>query len=512
MSDRLARNAFYLTLSSIGQRVVSFVYFLLLARVLQPERIGRYWIALALVGAFHFVADLGTPSFIVREIAKDPAQALPLARRTLALKLPATLVALAAANAAAWLLGYEAAARWLVLLAGIALFIDSLNALFYAVLRGLHLLVHQSIGAFTGQLLVLTAGGLVLAFHPSLTLLVLVLPLGSLVNLAISAGQVGRRLGWKALVPSWTLSGLVQIFALSLPFFLGITFSGVSETLDVQLIKIFWGNAVVGVFSVATRFTFAFQFLPLSFTTALVPGMSALVGRRDQAGLATLFENAVRYLLLLAVPLALGIGLVAPDAVRLVGASYDAAVPVLSLLPLVLIPIFLSFATGALLNATGRQYTQTALVGVTLLASLLLELWLVPAKGMTGAAIGSIVSMSLLAFGGFLFVPHVIPDYRLRRVARLALPIVASGLAMLLAGHGLRSALARTSSSPVLRVAVVVAGSALAYAAVLLVTRGLHADDLRMLLRLARGGSRGREPTDAISTPRGDADIALENR
>ncbi len=505
MSDRLARNALYLTAASVGQKILSFVYFLLLARVLQPEKTGQYSIALALVTTFYVVSDLGIPSVIIREVARAPGQALPLVRRALAFKIPTTLLALLLANLTAWLLGYESAARWLVLFSGGTLALDSFSVFFYGVLRGKHVLAYESVGMFVGQAITLAFGAAVLFVHPSLPLLIVILILGSLFNFLFSAGQAIRRLGWAAARPAWSMAGFRQIFGLSLPFFLAAAFVKLFSTLDVQFLKFFWGNAAVGVYSVAYKFTYAFQFLPLAFVAALYPGMSALVGERDQAGLTDLFEQAVRYMLLLSVPLAFGLAFIAQEAVRLVGASYAAAVPVLSFLPFVLIPSFLDFPVGSLLNAAGRQNAQTALFGATLGVNFLLDLWLVPAYGMVGAAAGSIASVTLLALGGFLYVPRVIRGYRLRRLWRLALPVVAAGVAMRLAAHGLRVGLPSVLPSPHPALAVIVAGSVLVYVAALFATRALRRRDVAALARLVRRAPRAAEPAEVVEKWSGDA-------
>jgi len=117
---------------------------------------------------------------------------------------------------------------------------------------------------------------------------------------------------------------------------------------------------------------------------------------------------------------------------------------------------------------------------------------------MTGAGIGSIVSITLLVTGGFLYVPRVISGYRLRRVLWLALPIVVSGLAMRLAAHGLRVGLASAALSSRVALLVIVAASAAVYAAGLFLTRAVRPDDVRALARLLRRNPRVAEPEESV--------------
>jgi O-antigen/teichoic acid export membrane protein len=64
---------------------------------------------------------------------------------------------------------------------------------------------------------------------------------------------------------------------------------------------------------------------------------------------------------------------------------------------------FLSFITGALLNATNRQKTQTSLLAACLVVNIIINLFLIPRWGIIGAATSALASNTLLCFGGFYF-------------------------------------------------------------------------------------------------------------
>lgn len=480
MSDRLAKNALYLTIASVGQKLLSFGYFLVIARFLQPERTGVYAVALSLVTIFAVVADFGTPSIVIREVARRPEEALPLVRRALAVKIPMTALAIVLAVFASYLLGYAPAERNLIIFAAGVLACDSISVFFYGVLRGLHRLEYEAVGMMMGQLITLVVGLIALAVHPTLPMLILALTVGSLSNAVLSSIQVVRRLGWKALMPAWTTEGIRAVLKEAWPFFLAAAFVKVYSSLDLQFLKWFFGNTVAGLYSVAYKFTFAFQFLPLAFVAALYPGMSALVGKKDNEGLGRLFESATRYLLLLAVPLAFGLSLVAEGMVALLGSEYAAAVPVLRVMPFVLLPSFLDFPIGSLLNAAGRQRTKTMIFGVTLVLNFLLDLLLVPKFGMYGAIAGSFVSLCFLVAIGMYFVPSVIPGFRYARVWRVTWPILLSGLFMAVVGWLTNPLLARVH--PILALIVTVLVSVVAYLAALWVSGAVRPGEIRQTI------------------------------
>lgn len=497
MSDRLVKNALFLTLASVGQKLLSFVYFLLLARFLQPEKTGLYALALTLVTTCAVIADFGIPAVVIRDVAKHPDQAKATVRRAIATKLPFTLLSVAVAFIASSALGYEADARQLVMLAAGIMVADSLSILSYGVLRGLHVLAYEAIGMFVSQVVTLAVGLLALQFSPTLPMLVFALTAGSFFNALLAASRVAARLGWGALVPDFHWEGIRVILAAAFPFFLAAAFVRVYSTLDIQFLKVFLGNAAVGIYSVAYKFTYAFQFLPLAFVAALYPSMSAAVGRKDTQELGRLFDRALRYMLLLSVPLAFGLSAVAGRVVHLVDASYAAAAPILAVLAFALIPSFLDFPIGSLLNASGQQGTKTALFGATLVVNVLLNFSLVPAYGMMGAATASALSLVFLVAAGMWFVPALVPGYTLGRAARLAAPILLSGALV----YPIARAVARWSyPSDVITLGTAVVISSAAYLTLLFLTRAVSAADLAMLRNLFR-----RSPVPYVENPPVDA-------
>ena len=185
--------------------------------------------------------------------------------------------------------------------------------------------------------------------------------------------MVVRRFGKQCLVPSLNRQQTIQLLKIAFPFALAAIFVKVYSYVDSIFISKIIGTTAVGIYSLAYKFTYAFQFLPLAFTAALYPGLSSLVGK-DEKALAKLFEKGMWYVLLLAVPITFGIWAIANDAVLLAGEGYRDAGPVLSLLIFVLIPIFLDFPVGSLLNAANKQIIKTTIMGITMVINVLLNL------------------------------------------------------------------------------------------------------------------------------------------
>ena len=472
MSVSVAKNTFYLTAATIGQKILAFLYFLFVTRVFLKEGTGAYFLALAITTIFSVVADFGITSVIIREVAKAPEKALILVRRALGLKLPIVILSVVGAIVTARLLNYDSEIRLLILLACAVMVEDAISLLYFGVLRGLHILKYESFGMIIGELITVAVGGLSLVFCPYLFFLVLALVVGSFFNAIFSASLVVKKLGWRAIVTSPEDSG--QLLKVSLPFALAGGFSKLYSYIDSILLSFFISTGAVGLYAVAYKMTYAFQFLPLAFVAALYPGMSSLVGK-DQKRLAEIFEKSFWYLLLIGSPIIFGIFAVAPDIVNLTRKEYLEAVPVLRILIFVLLPLFLDFPIGSLLNAAGRQTTKMVIMGLTAAINAVANLIFIPRWGIGGAAVAAEISFWFMFLAGLYFVPKIVPEIFWKKVIWLAAKIIFSGGLMAVITMLLR---------PYLGFIPVVLVGGVVYTILIFATRSLNVNQVKESLHL----------------------------
>ncbi|MBI4256564.1 flippase [Candidatus Uhrbacteria bacterium] len=431
MTQRVARNALYLTIASVGQKIIAFVYFLFLARVMMPDMTGQYFLALSITTIYSVVAEFGITSVTIREIAKDPTQARQLISHALALKLPLIILAVSGSVATGWLLGYDHSVQVLIAMSCVVLVLDALQVFFYGVLRGFQALQFEAAGIFSGMLTTALVGSLVLALAPSLPLLVVALMGGSFINLLVASFCVARRLGWSTLIPHWSSQDARLILKMAFPFALAAIFVKIYSYVDSIFISKILDTTAVGVYAIAYKFTYAFQFLPLAFIAALYPGMSAVAGK-DPASLKQIFLRSMWYMALISSPIVFGLYAVAPEAILLAGKEYTQATIVLQTLIFVLIPIFLDFPIGSLLNACGKQSTKTVIMGVTMIINIVLNAILIPQVGILGAAYAALASFVFMFVAGLFYIPSVIPSFSFRQLVRTILPIYLVGVIMLI--------------------------------------------------------------------------------
>jgi O-antigen/teichoic acid export membrane protein len=172
---------------------------------------------------------------------------------------------------------------------------------------------------------------------------------------------------------------------------------------DSQVLNAVHGAVAVGQYAVAYKLTYALQFMPMVFVAALYPGLSH-AAEHDKGAIPGIMKGSQRLMLIAAVPMTALLSALSGRLIYLLyGAKYAGSIPTLLVLPWVLIPIFLDFPIGSLLNSTRRAHLKTAAMGIAMVINVILNFILVPPYGPVGAAWAGVVSFWALFFVGWWF-------------------------------------------------------------------------------------------------------------
>ncbi len=395
-----------MTLASIGQKVVAFFYFTLIARMVGAEDLGKYFFSLSFVAIFVIFIDLGVTNVLIREGAKMREKIQAYFSTIVSTKLVlATLVYIAVVITIKGL-GYPDQTRQLVYLAGITMIFDSFHITMYGILRALGDLRFEAVGIVCSQILTLIMGISFLLFKLPLIYLILAFTIPSVLNACFVCWILYKKY-YIRFVPQWNKKIFVYLFRIAVPFALAGIFARVYSYIDSMLLSRILGDIAVGLYAIPYKIAFAFQFIPIALIATVYPRFSAYFVQ-DNKKLARTFEYTITYLLLIAFPIAVGIGILSSDIILLLYTSeYAGAVVPLQVLISSIIFSFISFPIGALLNACNRQTTQTKIVGSVLLINIVFNIILIPKIGVTGAAISALIGNVLLSSIGFVFVARI---------------------------------------------------------------------------------------------------------
>lgn len=203
--------------------------------------------------------------------------------------------------------------------------------------------------------------------------------------------------------------------------------------LDRMMIASFVSLEAVALYTVPYEAMFRLRIIPTSLVTTLYPAFSERGAEKNDAQLQRLYEGSVRYLLLVAVPPFVVLGLLGKDLISLwMGSSFASHVS--SVLQILALGVFLNALSGIPYNslqALGRPDLTGKFHLLELPVYILLCVLLIPRWGIVGAAIANSVRLALDALLLFWAASyyHACPvPFRGRKGL---LPIVVSGLFLL---------------------------------------------------------------------------------
>jgi len=396
----------------------------LTARYLQPDDMGRYAFLVWLAGLLAIVLSLGLPTTLTRYTAetlggRDAAAAGALLRLVVRWQLVLTALAVVAVGVACVLT--PVAWRLPLLLMGLSVPSLVLNGSVGAFLSGLQVFRWQAV--LTVGMLGLLVGlfAVVVALDsgvPGLLIAHALANAAGLGGLLWLARREGRRRG--ALPASTELAADARADVLRYArstSALVVLDAVVWQRTEVAFLQALAPAAEVAFYALAFGIAAQVSRIPAQASVVLFPSFPALVGAGRADELARLHALAMRYLVLLGAPLAIGLAVTAPAIVRLLyGPAYDAAASVLVVLALGSLVAFSAGASPAVVHAT-KQQDRLLYQGLLAAAvDLLLALVLIPLAGALGAALASVAAQSL---GSILAIRAAV------RIAGAGVPVVA---------------------------------------------------------------------------------------
>lgn len=481
---RILRNFGRLSAVKVASDLFTFAYFVVASRVFGQEGIGEYSFAMALTGFFALFGDFGLYNLTIKEASTRRDFAVEGFGPVLVLRIALSLASFAALLAVLPWIPLSGQGRAVVVLIGAYQLAYKLTygfaALFVArermgVLAALEFGL-RFVTALAGSAIALAGGSLVASLA--------VLPAVALLEIAVAGALAVRHFGAPRL--RGALAQLPVAFRQALPYGLSSVLFQLQSRVDVLFLGLLLGVAAAGVYNAAYRIVFLLSFLTYYAGVALFPAASRLYQEAPEQ-LRVLYRDALRILVLLGVPAASGIALVAPDLIgRLFGEEFAASAPVLRVLSCLLITTSLKNLLSFFLMACDGQALRVRSQWIAALLNVALTWGLIPLLGVMGAALAAVASEALLVG---LLVFHLRPS--------LGWPPVGSRVAAsALASAGFCAPFAWLAPLPL---AVVVPASLLIYAAGLAAFPDLRRAELRAVLEglRARGFARRRSAARA---------------
>lgn len=406
----LERRIFYNTVAQSAGKIVTavlgIVTIALLSRYLREEGFGRYSTAVAYLGFFATLAELGLYLIVTREISRPDTDHPKILSNALGLRLAASAAVLGLALLLALGLPYGAIGQKTMLACAAAVLFMSLNQVLVSVFQK-HLVQHLLVASeAAGRLVNLILIFLFIRQSLPLPYFLLALLLGNAVNFLASVLLAKRyenfglafdfKVWRKLLAASWPL-----IFAsiLNLVYFRA----------DTIVLSLFHPASTVGVYSFPYKNLEGILAFPAMFVGLIMPLLSR-TAFRDWPRFKTYLQNAFDALAVMAAPIvAVAIFYAAPILDLLKGrqAGFADSPALLQILILAAAAIFFGTLFSYAVVAANKQ---KAMIGGYLLAAavgLVAYFGLIPRYGYWAAAWGTVASEVIVLIYAYVLVRRV---------------------------------------------------------------------------------------------------------
>ncbi|MBI4451959.1 flippase [Candidatus Woesearchaeota archaeon] len=418
----LVRNTGILVAGELLSRALSLVLIVVIARTLNESGLGKYSFVFAFVGIFSIFSDLGSTLYITKEIARNNSLAKEYLGKVFVAKLILAAISSLVPILIIFLTGQAAEIKAGVMLAAAAMFMYYIAFPFRAVVNAYEVQSYQSLYVLAERLIAFALGTFVLFKGYGLTALLIVLVFSNASSWLIICRLVSKNLvGFK---PQLDWAFIKSVLKKSSPFWFTTIFMTIYFKIDTVMLSFMQDYAVTGLYNAAYKIIDTLAFIPFVVVTVAFPVMSKF-HKKDAVMLSAVYKKSFYYLSLLALPLGIGVTVLAERIILLIyDKSFINSAIALQILIWALVLMFVNYLMGFLLNSIDKQKAFTLVTGLTAAFNVILNLIIIPVYSYKGAAIAT-VSAELFNFF-MLFYFSSKSGFFLNPLKLLFKPLIAS--------------------------------------------------------------------------------------
>ncbi len=470
----VGRNTIIQFVGKVGSTMLGLVTVAMIQRYLEPAGFGAYTTAMAYLGFFSVLADLGLYVLLVRELAKPEADADFVAGNLLGLRWVSVVVILSIGTGLVFLLPYEAEVRQAVAVGVLAYVAIAATQLLVAIYQKHLAMARVVTGEIISRVAWLIGSWLVIHYAGGLSALMAVVVVANGLLLITLWGAARKFI---SLRPRYDKKYWLYLLRETWPIAVSVVLNLIYFRADTLILAWLRSSYEVGLYGAAYKVLEILNTFPLMFVGLLLPALGVAYAGQDRERFVRLYQRGFGLLAMAALPLVVGGWILAEPILVLIGQqAYAPAAPILRLLLIAVAALYMNSLSGHVVTVIGRQrqmvwaYLAVAVIGLAT------YLTLIPMYGTRGAAIGTIVTESLTAIIGSIMVLRVI-HFRLDIRGLLKTLVAATAMGVVV------WALREQS----LYLPVLVGG--MAYVVMLLVTKAVPPQQLREIFSLRGAGT-----------------------
>jgi O-antigen/teichoic acid export membrane protein len=323
---------------------------------------------------------------------------------------------------------YSQQTTLLIYIVGSAIILNGFAGTFYVIFQAMEDLKYQSISIILNGSIMLIGTLLAIHYQLNLTFFGILYVIANLICLIyiIVAFFCNHSINKLEL----DFKFMKQTMLIALPFSMVSIFTLIAFRVDILFLSIFKSNADVGWYTAAYKLMEVFLFIPAVFTTSVFPIFSQFYVSSKES-LKFTYEKSFKYLIMLSLPVAVGVTILAEPIILLIYKStFLTSVLIIQILIWTIPITFLNYVFGTIIPAINKQNSLLKITFISMLVNVVLNLIFIPTYSYIGAAVVTIATESVVLILCF----HIISRsfYKINIFKILYKPVIASGIMALM--------------------------------------------------------------------------------
>jgi len=402
---RIIKNSVFLSLATVVDRIAEFILFFFMARSLGPSFVGDYKTVIMYFNIFLNLANYGLTQLVVREVStlRDRKETSALVMNFGFASLFIALSLMAVMNATGRIISYPYPITLGIYIVSFALLPGTWRRVAEAAIRGMESMEYIALVSFAGSVFRVVATAILLWQGQGLTAIFAVLAVTHFAVIPLYLYVIHRFI---APIRFHADFSYVKRMARRIGIFLvmGVLLVGTGNQLDVIMVRKMTSARQAGLYTAAYTFVQAIVLVRPAILQSVFPNMSLLF-HVSLAKFQTLTTELLRLFAVILLPLPLVAFLLAePLMSLLLGTRFADSATTFQALIWFVLPSFIYATLSRVLVAGNQERLNIRIAGVCMVTNVLSNLILIPLWGATGAAMASVLAITLAATYGHFIV------------------------------------------------------------------------------------------------------------
>lgn len=407
--NKIVKNYFYILSGNIIAKILTFIFFMIIARYYGKEVFGSYNFAISIISYFIMFSMMGIQSYAVLCISREPQNEYKMYREIVSCELLLAIISSILMMIYVILFPKN---NMMILFVGTTIVIQALNTdwLFNAKQELTYTSYSMIINSLLQCILILL---LIVFKNRNVYFLPIIVSISQLVSYIYLIICSKNKFNLKLKIVKCNIFPYIRN---GIPFFFSGIFATVNCNIDIILLGFMKTNEDVGLYSAAYKIINMLVLFVSIIFSPIYPVLVELIAQNKTDKLNKLLSTVSKVILMSILPITVGGILLSGNLISLLfGKSYEGATQAFCILLLYTILLYFREIYGYTLSTSGSQKIYMYIVSVSSSINIMANYFLIPRFGINGAAFATLMSEVInLIFMGIM--AHRKVEFHIRNV------------------------------------------------------------------------------------------------